>query len=128
MCAIFAKLDFIFSFACLNFYVGRTYQPRITVCLSRMCWCLIICGSLHLLIPSFVVMFAGFVELESDALNEHECMAASTALLQHMFRHDITPSSGKAVSLMMSFLDFLSIGWISMFHGVQNLWDVHQRV
>ena len=73
------------------------------------------------LLASFVVMFAGFVELESDALNEQECMAASTALLQHMFRHDITPSSGKAVSLMMSFLDFLSIGWISMFHGVQNL-------
>ena len=70
-------------------------------------------------------MLAGFIELESDALNEHECMAASTALLQHMFRHDITPSSGKAVSLMMSFLDFLSIGWISRCYMVFKICEMY---
>lgn len=32
-----------------------------------------------------------YVEMEMDALNQHECMASLTALLQHMKRNNITP-------------------------------------
>ena len=30
-----------------------------------------------------------YVEMEMDALNQHECMASLTALLQHMSRNNI---------------------------------------
>ena len=30
-----------------------------------------------------------YVEMEMDALNQHECMASLTALLQHMSRNSI---------------------------------------
>jgi len=38
------------------------------------------------------VITEGIVELESDELNEHECMASLTNLLQHMSRNGITNS------------------------------------
>lgn len=40
----------------------------------------------------------GYVELESDALNEHECMASFTSLLEHMLRNEITPSTADEVT------------------------------
>lgn len=46
---------------------------------------------------TWLVFSAGYVELESDSLNEHECMASFTSLLQHMLRHDITPSAADEV-------------------------------
>ena len=32
-----------------------------------------------------------YVEMEMDALNQHECMASLTALLKHMQRNNIVP-------------------------------------
>ena len=32
-----------------------------------------------------------YVELEMDALNQHECMAAMIAVIKHMHRTKITP-------------------------------------
>ena len=37
-----------------------------------------------------------FVEMEMDELNQHECMATLTALLQHMAERNITPPVEKA--------------------------------
>lgn len=31
------------------------------------------------------------MELEMDELNQHECMASMTTLVQHMHRNNITP-------------------------------------
>lgn len=36
-----------------------------------------------------------YVEMEMDELNQHECMASMTALLQHMLRNEITPAVEK---------------------------------
>ena len=36
-----------------------------------------------------------YVEMEMDELNQHECMASLTALLQHMRRNNITPTVEK---------------------------------
>ena len=44
-----------------------------------------------------------FVEMEMDELNQHECMATLTALLQHMAERKITPPVEKA-SLLLSIL------------------------
>ncbi|XP_067947368.1 DNA-dependent protein kinase catalytic subunit-like [Watersipora subatra] len=41
---------------------------------------------------SSAVISQGYVEYESDRLNEHECMASFISLLQHMYRNGITPS------------------------------------
>ena len=40
-----------------------------------------------------------YVEMEEDALNSHECMAALTALLQHMKRNKIIPDVEKVNSV-----------------------------
>ena len=39
-----------------------------------------------------------YVEMEMDALNQHECMASLTALLQHMARNNITEPPPEKVS------------------------------
>ena len=36
-----------------------------------------------------------YVEMEMDELNQHECMATMTAMLQHMMRNNITPAVEK---------------------------------
>ena len=41
---------------------------------------------------AMLIILVGYVEFESDSLNEHECMASFTNLLQHMLRNNITPS------------------------------------
>ena len=38
---------------------------------------------------------ADYVEMEMDELNQHECMATLTALIQHMKRNKITPETEK---------------------------------
>jgi DNA-dependent protein kinase catalytic subunit len=37
------------------------------------------------------VVRGDYVEMDMDELNQHECMATMTALLQHMVRNKITP-------------------------------------
>ena len=41
-----------------------------------------------------------YVEMEMDELNQHECMASLTALLQHMARNKITPDIPKVESTL----------------------------
>ena len=51
-----------------------------------------------------------YVEMEMDALNQHECMAAMTALLQHMKRNKITPpiEQGTTPSSLPPWMDYLN--------------------
>ncbi|XP_071796803.1 DNA-dependent protein kinase catalytic subunit-like [Asterias amurensis] len=42
-----------------------------------------------------VVVQGEYIEMESDALNQHECMASITALLKHMQTNKITPEVAK---------------------------------
>ena len=44
-----------------------------------------------------VVVQGEYIEMESDALNQHECMASITALLKHMQTNKITPEVAKVM-------------------------------
>lgn len=57
---------------------------------------------------SVVTVKDDYVEMEMDELNQHECMASLTALLQHMNRNKITPTLEK-VKLYIQAKDDLKV-------------------
>lgn len=48
-----------------------------------------------------------YVEMEMDELNQHECMATLTALLQHMAHNNISPQPDKACTASLVHNPFL---------------------
>ena len=50
-----------------------------------------------------------YVEMEMDELNQHECMATMTAMLQHMMRNNITPAVEKVCHKLRHSHNILSI-------------------
>ena len=57
---------------------------------NKLCLCVCVC--LFVCVQEQAEMMEETVELEMDELNQHECMATMTALLNHMQRNKITPT------------------------------------